>query len=48
MVCTIFSLAISAGWSVQQIDVQNTFLHDTLFEDVFHDPTPWFSLPTIP
>ena len=42
MVCTILSLAISAGWSVQQIDIQNAFLHGTLFEDVFMAQPPCF------
>uniref|UniRef100_A0A2N9H9W2 Reverse transcriptase Ty1/copia-type domain-containing protein n=1 Tax=Fagus sylvatica TaxID=28930 RepID=A0A2N9H9W2_FAGSY len=32
---TVLSIAISAGWSIRQIDIHNAFLHGTLFEDVF-------------
>jgi hypothetical protein len=31
---TVLSIAISAGWSVQQINIQNAFLHGKLSEDV--------------
>ena len=31
----ILSIAISAGWSICQIDIQNAFLHGQLSEDVF-------------
>jgi transposase InsO family protein len=31
----ILSIAISAGWAIRQIDIQNAFLHGHLSEDVF-------------
>ena len=42
---TVLSLAISAGWSVQQIDIQNAFLHGNLSEDVFMTQPPGFQHP---
>jgi hypothetical protein len=42
---TVLSIAISAGWSVQQIDIQNAFLHGTLSEDVFMTQPPGFQHP---
>ena len=32
---TVLSIAISASWSVQQIDIQNAFLHGKLSENVY-------------
>jgi hypothetical protein len=35
----ILSLAVSRGWVMRQLDVQNAFLHDFLEEDVYtHQP----------
>lgn len=31
----ILSLAISRGWTLRQVDVQNAFMHGVLEEDVF-------------
>jgi len=31
----VLSLAISHGWHLRQIDVQNAFLHGYLHEDVY-------------
>jgi len=31
----VLSLAVSHGWFLRQIDVQNAFLHGLLHEDVF-------------
>jgi hypothetical protein len=42
---TVLSLAISASWSIQQIDIQNAFLHGTLSEDVFMTQPPGFQHP---
>jgi hypothetical protein len=35
-VCTVLSLAVSHSWPVHQLDVKNTFLHDTLSEVVYY------------
>jgi hypothetical protein len=45
MVRTVLSIAISAGWSVQQIDIQNAFLHGKLSEDVYMTQPPGFQHP---
>jgi hypothetical protein len=45
---TVLSLAISAGWAIRQIDVNNAFLHGTLTEDVFMSQPPGFSHPQFP
>jgi hypothetical protein len=34
-ICLVFSLAISSGWPIRHIDVQNAFLHRWLSEDVY-------------
>ena len=31
----VLSLAVSAGWSMRQIDIQNAFLHGNLSEEVY-------------
>jgi hypothetical protein len=41
----VLSLAIFAGWSIQQIDIQNVFLHGTLSKDVFMTQPPGFQHP---
>jgi hypothetical protein len=30
----VLSIAISSGWSIRQIDIQNAFLHGVLTEEV--------------
>uniref|UniRef100_A0A2N9HQK3 Reverse transcriptase Ty1/copia-type domain-containing protein n=1 Tax=Fagus sylvatica TaxID=28930 RepID=A0A2N9HQK3_FAGSY len=45
---TILSIAISAGWSIRQIDIQNAFLHGHLFEDVFMAQPPGYQHPSYP
>ena len=45
MVHTVLSIAISTGWSVQQIGIQNAFLHGTLSEDVYMMQPPGFQHP---
>jgi hypothetical protein len=31
----VLSIAVSRGWSLRQLDVQNAFLHDVLEEEVY-------------
>jgi hypothetical protein len=38
----VLSLAVSQGWSLRQLDVQNMFLHDILEEDVYMKQPPEF------
>jgi hypothetical protein len=47
-VCTILSLAMSSSWSIPQIDIQNAFLHGTLFEVVFMTQPPGYQHPQYP
>jgi hypothetical protein len=47
-VCAILSIAISVGWSIRQIDIQNAFLHGHLSEDVFMAQPPGFQHPSYP
>jgi hypothetical protein len=42
---TVLSIAISAGWAIQQIDIQNGFLHGNLSKDVFMIQPPGFQHP---
>jgi hypothetical protein len=44
----VLSIAVSQGWSLRQLDVQNTFLHDVLEEDVYMRQPPGFIDPTHP
>jgi hypothetical protein len=39
-ICTVLSLVVSQGWYLCQLDVQNTFLHGLLEEDVFMRQPP--------
>jgi hypothetical protein len=32
----VFTIAVSHDWPVQQLDVKNVFLHDTLSETIFY------------
>jgi hypothetical protein len=32
---TVLSIAVSRGWTLRQLDVQNTFLHIILEEEVY-------------
>jgi hypothetical protein len=45
---TVLSIAISAGWKIHQIDIQNAFLHGTLSEEVFMQQPPGFQHPQFP
>jgi hypothetical protein len=45
---TVLSIAISSGWSLRQIDIQNAFLHGNLSEEVFMSQPPGFKHPLYP
>jgi hypothetical protein len=47
-VCTVLSLAVSRSWPIHQLDVKNTFLHDTLSETVYCSQPTRFVDPTQP
>uniref|UniRef100_A0A2N9F0Q4 Reverse transcriptase Ty1/copia-type domain-containing protein n=1 Tax=Fagus sylvatica TaxID=28930 RepID=A0A2N9F0Q4_FAGSY len=44
----VLSIAISTGWSIRQIDIQNAFLHGQLSEDVFMAQPPGYQHPSYP
>jgi hypothetical protein len=44
----ILSLAVSHGWVLRQLDVQNAFLHGILEEDVYMKQPPGFVSPDFP
>jgi hypothetical protein len=41
----VLSIAISSGWSIRQIDIQNAFLHGVLTEKVYISQAPSYSHP---
>jgi hypothetical protein len=44
----VLSLAISQGWTLRPLDVQNAFLYGILEEDVYRKQPPSFEDPSIP
>jgi hypothetical protein len=45
---TVLSIAISSGWSLRQIDIQNVFLHGNLSEEVFMSQPLGYNHPLYP
>jgi hypothetical protein len=41
-ICLILSFVVSKGWSLRQLDVQNTFLHGVLEEEVYIRQPPGY------
>jgi hypothetical protein len=42
---TVLAIAVSHDWLVQQLDMKNTFLHDTLNKTIFYgQPTGFANL----
>jgi len=45
---TMLSIAVSASWDIQQVDVSNAFLHGHLQETVYMAQPPGFQHPQYP
>jgi histone deacetylase 1/2 len=44
----VFSIVVSRGWSLRQLDVKNAFLHGVLEEEVYMKQPPGFEHPDAP
>lgn len=38
----LLTLAVSKGWDLHQMDVDNAFLHGDVYEDIYMKPHPDF------
>jgi hypothetical protein len=47
-VCTVLATAVSRDWPIQQLDVKNAFLHDTLRKTIFCSQPTGFADPAHP
>jgi hypothetical protein len=47
-VCMVLAIAASRDWPIQQVDMMNAFLHDTLSETVFCSQSTGFANPAQP
>jgi hypothetical protein len=47
-ICTILSIGLSHDWLIHQLDVKNTFLHNTLIEVVYSEQPSGFTNSTNP
>jgi hypothetical protein len=45
---TVLSIAVSRDWPIQQLDMKNAFLHDTLTETVYYSQPTGFADPAHP
>jgi Reverse transcriptase (RNA-dependent DNA polymerase) len=44
MVRTLISLAVNGGWKLQQLDMENVFLHGDLLEEVYMEISSGFGI----
>lgn len=47
-VCLVLSIAVSRGWCLRQLDIQNAFLHGLLQEEVYMRQPLGFVDPSAP
>ena len=46
-ICVILALTVHFNWSIRQLDVSNTFLHDSLLEEVYMEQVRGFVDPKL-
>jgi hypothetical protein len=47
-ICIVLSIAVSRGWNLRQLDVQNAFLHGYIEEEVYMQQPPCYEDPARP